>query len=246
MQAASLGDIGLLITALVSIALLVAVLAAVPRLREISDSLQLTLSAAQRALFQVEQLGLALRTAGIIERLNAALASAQGAVGRMDPLAGQLSDTLTDARELLDDAKETSQSVRARVEDLAATQRELTALATSMTDVVSEVRDLELAKRLSDVLADTSLLAADIGVLAENASSMLESGKPLVSGIGGVVGDARRRASGISSALGGSAPGSKLVWAPGAISRSQRNSETGGLGQVRGNSYNGGGTGIRS
>jgi hypothetical protein len=209
MQAASLGITAVLIIALAAIALLVAVMLAIPRLREIADALQLTLGNAQRALFQVEQLALQLRTAGIIERLSAALASAQVTVGRIDPLAGQLSATLTGARELLDDAKETSQSVRARVEDLAAAQRELTALTSALTDVVGEVRDRELAKRLSDVLADTSLLAADIGVLAENASAMLEGGKPLVSGIGGVVGDARRRASGISSALGGIRAGIK-------------------------------------
>lgn len=199
----------MLIIALAAIALLVAVLLAVPRLREIADAVQLTLGHAQRALFQVEQLALQLRTAGIIERLSAALASAQVTVGRIDPLAGQLSATLTGARELLDDAKETSQSVRARVDDLAATQRELTALTSALADVVGEVRDRELAKRLSDVLADTSLLAADIGVLAENASAMLEGGKPLMSGIGGVVGDARRRVSGISSALGGIRAGIK-------------------------------------
>jgi hypothetical protein len=207
MQAGSLAAV--VIIALVGVALLVALLSAVPRLREIADTLQLTLGNAQRALFQVEQLALQLRTAGIIERLSAALATAQATVGRIDPLAGQLSDTLTGARELLDDAKETSQSVRARVDDLAAAQRELTALASALTDVVGEVRDRELAKRLSDVLADTSLLAADIGVLAENATSMLEGGKPLVSGIGGVVGSARRRASGISSALGGIRAGFK-------------------------------------
>jgi hypothetical protein len=209
MQAGSLGITAVVIIALVGVALLVAVLMAIPRLRELADAAQLTLGNAQRALFQVEQLALQLRTAGIIERLSAALASAQATVGRIDPLAGQFSDTLTGARELLDDAKETSQSVRARVDDLAATQRELTALTSALTDVVGEVRDRELAKRLSDVLADTSLLAADIGVLAENASSMLEGGKPLVSGIGGVVGNARRRASGISSALGGIRAGIK-------------------------------------
>jgi uncharacterized protein YoxC len=192
----------LVILAICLLALLGVLLAAMPRVRELADELQNTLGSLQRALFQVEQLGSQLRQAGVVDKLNVALLGAQGAVGRIDPLAGQLSATLSDARDLLGDAKVTSQSVRARVDDLAAVQTELTALATALADVAAEIRDREVAKRLADVLADTSLLAADIGVLAENATSMLDSGKPLVSNLGSVVGDARRRASGIGSALG--------------------------------------------
>jgi len=178
------------------------VIAAVPRLREISDELQATLSSVQRALFQLEALAGQMRQSGTVDKLNSALSTAQGAAGRIDPLAGELGKALESTREMLDDVKETSQSVRVRVEDLAAAQSELTALASALTDVVSSVRDRELAEKLANVLSDTSLLAADLGVLAENATTMLESGKPLVSNLGNVVGDARRRASGISSALG--------------------------------------------
>ena len=182
---------------------LVAVVTGVlPRLRELSDSVLTTLGGLQRALYQVETLGKSLQDSGAVDKLSSALSQAQGAVGKIEPLTADLSNTLTNARELLDDAKETSQSVRARVDDLAATQAELTALASALTDVVSEVRDRELAAKLANVLADTSLLASDLGVLAENASSMLDSGKPLVSNISHVVGDARKRASGIGSTLG--------------------------------------------
>ena len=78
-----------------------------------------------------------------------------------------------------------------------------------LADVLNDVRDMELAQRLSNVLADTSLLAADIGLLAENTNSMLDSGRPLVSGIGHVVGDAKRRAGGISSTISGLRQGFK-------------------------------------
>jgi hypothetical protein len=196
-----LGIIAVVQLALI-VTLIVAVAGALPRLREITDDIQSTLGSLQRALFQVEVLGNELRQSGMIDKLNAALSSAQGAAGKIEPLAAELETTLNNANLLLDDAKETSQSVRARVDDLAAVQSELTALASALTDVVSDVRDRELAVKLANVLADTSLLAADLGVLAENTTAMLETGKPLVSSVSHVVGDAKRRASGIGATLG--------------------------------------------
>ncbi|MBN2082697.1 hypothetical protein JW859_10905 [bacterium] len=208
--------------------LAIAVMGMRPRLLEVADELQATLTGLQRALFHIEELARELRDKAIVDKLmsvldgaqtalgqvDATLVEAQGAVGRIDPLATDLQATLSEARELLDDATQTSQSVRARVDDLAAAQSELTSMATALTDVISEVRDREVAARLANVLADTSLLAADIGILTENANSYLEHGKPLVSNISGVVDSARRRAGGISSSLGALREGLRGVKAP--------------------------------
>jgi ABC-type transporter Mla subunit MlaD len=172
------------------------------RLAELADELQNTLGAVQRALFHLEELGRELRDRELVEKLDLALQSAYGAVGRLDPLASGLEATLSDAREMLDDATQTSQSVRARVEDLAAVQAELSALTGAFTDVLKELRDRELAAKLTNVLSDASLLAADIGVLTENANSYLESGKPLVSNVGSVVASAKTRAGSLSRTIG--------------------------------------------
>jgi methyl-accepting chemotaxis protein len=170
------------------IVLAIAVIGMRPRLMELMDDVQSTLSGLQRALLQVEELARELRDRGMAEQLSNVLAKAETALGGMD--------------EMLDDATQTSQSVRARVDDLAAAQSELSGLASALTDVISDVRDRELAARLANVLNDTSLLAADIGILTENANSYLEHGKPLVSNISGVVDKARQRAGGISTSLG--------------------------------------------
>lgn len=201
-QAEVITAIAFAVGALAIVALVIGVLGLRPRLLELIDELQSTLSAAQRAMFHIEELARELRDKGLVDKIDAALTEAQGAVGRIDPLATDLQATLSGAREMLDDATQTSQSVRARVDDLAATQSELTALASSLTDVISDVRDGELAAKLANVLSDTSLLAADIGILTENANSYLEHGKPLVANIGGVVDKARQRAGGISTSLG--------------------------------------------
>ena len=201
------GETSLVFIALIQVALgitlVVVLLNLAPRLRELSDQTQAALNSLRHTLINVNGLIAELRQSELIEQAKLAMQSAHGAVDRIDPLATELQATLTNARTLLDDATETSQTVRARVEDFAATQKELTSLASAMTDVVSEVRDRELAAKLSNVLSDTSLLAADLGILTENANSYLESGRPLVSNIGGVVSSARQRASGISSTLGG-------------------------------------------
>ncbi len=194
--------IAIAVGVLAIVVLVVGLLGLRPRLLELIEELQTTLGGAQRAMFHIEELLRELREKGLVDKLDAALSEAQGAVGRIDPLARDLQATLGEARELLDDATQTSQSVRARVDDLAATQSELTALAGALTDVIGDVRDRELAAKLANVLTDTSLLAADIGILTENANSYLEHGKPLVSNIGGVVDNARRRAGGISTSLG--------------------------------------------
>ncbi len=180
-----------------------------PRITELTDHLQATTDGAQRTMLQIEELVRELREKDLVDKLDAALSDARGAVGRIDPLATDLSNTLTDARGLLDDATQTSQSVRARIEDLAATQAELNALTSALTDVISEVRDREVAGKLANVLSDTSLLTADIGILTENANSYLEHGKPLVGNIRNVVDNARQRASGISATLGGIRDGVK-------------------------------------
>lgn len=176
------------IGALALIVLALTMLGLRPRLLKLVDDAQLTLVSLQRALVQVEGLARELRERGLAEQLTAVLAKAETALGGMD--------------EMLDDATQTSQSVRARVDDLAAAQSELSGLASALTDVISDVRDRELAGKLSNVLTDTSLLAADIGILTENANSYLEHGKPLVDNIGGVVDSARKRAGGISTSLG--------------------------------------------
>ena len=170
------------------IVLAIAVIGMRPRLMELMDDVQSTLAGLQRALLQVEELARELRDRGMAEQLSNVLAKAETALGGMD--------------EMLDDATQTSQSVRARVDDLAAAQSELSGLASALTDVISDVRDRDLAARLANVLNDTSLLAADIGILTENANSYLEHGKPLVSNISGVVDNARQRAGGISTSLG--------------------------------------------
>jgi methyl-accepting chemotaxis protein len=170
------------------IVLAIAVVGMRPRLMELMDDVQSTLGSVQRALLHIEELARELRDRNMPEQLSNVLAKAETALGGMD--------------EMLDDATQTSQSVRARVDDLAAAQSELSGLAAALTDVISDVRDRELAMRLANVLNDTSLLAADIGILTENANSYLEHGKPLVSNIGGVVDKARQRAGGISTSLG--------------------------------------------
>lgn len=170
------------------IVLTIAVLGIRPRLLELLDKALTTLVSVQRALLQIEELARELRERGIAEKVATVLNKAETALGGMD--------------EMLDDATQTSQSVRARVDDLAAAQSELSGLAAALTDVISDVRDRELAGKLSNVLTDTSLLAADIGILTENANSYLEHGKPLVDNIGGVVDSARKRAGGISTSLG--------------------------------------------
>jgi hypothetical protein len=169
--------------------------------RKLSVRLEDALLALRKVLQNTDDVIQQIKEQQLVERTNEVLSSATGAAGRLDPLALDLQNTLSEARSLLDDATQTSQSVRARVDDLATMQSELTALTGALTDVAGELRDRELAAKLTNVLSDTSLLAADIGILAENANSYLESGKPLVSNIGGVVDSARERASGISSML---------------------------------------------
>jgi len=181
----------IIVIAIGALALIVLAFAAIgirPRLLNLVDKAETTLVSLQRALLQVEELARELRERGLAEQLATVLAKAETALGGMDVM--------------LDDATQTSQSVRARVDDLAAAQSELSGLAAALTDVISDVRDRELAGKLSNVLTDTSLLAADIGILTENANSYLEHGKPLVDNIGGVVDSARRRAGGISTSLG--------------------------------------------
>jgi len=177
----AIGTVAIIMTAF-------AVIGLRPRLLELIEDLRGTLSGTQRALFHIEELVRELRDRNIAEHMATVLAKAETALGGMD--------------EMLDDATQTSQSVRARVDDLAATQAELSGMAAALTDVISDVRDRELATKLGNVLTDTSLLAADIGILTENANSYLEHGKPLVDNIGNVVDSARRRAGGISTSLG--------------------------------------------
>jgi ABC-type transporter Mla subunit MlaD len=181
----------LIVIAIGTLAIILAAFAVIglrPRLLALIEDLRSTLAGTQRALFHVEELVRELRDRGVAEQLSTVLAKAETALGGMD--------------EMLDDATQTSQSVRARVDDLAATQAELSGMAAALTDVISDLRDRELAAKLGNVLTDTSLLAADIGILTENANSYLEHGKPLVDNIGGVVDSARRRAGGISTSLG--------------------------------------------
>jgi chromosome segregation ATPase len=168
----------------------------------VGGRLEQSLDALQRAVASLDSLLKDLQDRGVIGKAAAALDSASGAANRIDPLAAELSTTMQGVRELLDDATQTSQSLRARVDDLAAMQSELTAMTRALTDVSCELRDKELAGKLANVLSDTSLLAADIGILTENANSYLERGKPLVSNIESVVSTAKRRATGISGALG--------------------------------------------
>jgi ABC-type transporter Mla subunit MlaD len=184
-------QIMLIVIAIGTVAIIMMAIAIIglrPRLLELIEDLRSTLGGTQRALFHIEELVRELRDRGLAAQLSTVLAKAETALGGMD--------------EMLDDATQTSQSVRARVDDLAAAQSELSGLAAALTDVISDVRDRELAGKLSNVLTDTSLLAADIGILTENANSYLEHGKPLVDNIGNVVDNARRRAGGISSSLG--------------------------------------------
>ena len=173
-----------------------------PTLSDMEAQLHGTLSTLRQTLLSLDVLLRELREQKIIEQAKLTLISAQGATGRLDPLAADVQATLAGAREMMDDATQTSQSVRTRVEDLAATQRELTALTGALADVAGQLRDGELAARLSDLIGDASLLAADIGLLAENASSMLDSGKPLLSNVSGVLSGARQRATGIGTKLG--------------------------------------------
>jgi hypothetical protein len=209
-MALTAGEIALIVIAASQLALLIGVLVGLPRLAALLttglrdlrqpvdgavNELRETAQAARRSLTAVDMLLAEVRTSGVLARASAALDSANAAAGRIDPLAQQMATTLGNARELMDDATQTSQSVRGLAEDLAATNKELAALSGALTDVVSELRDHELAAKLTNVLSDTSVLAADIGVLAENANAFLETGKPLVTGIGRAMGNARARAS---------------------------------------------------
>jgi len=166
-----------------------------PPLDLAAAELRTTAEAARRSLTAVDMLLAEVRKSGVVTRAVAAIDSANSAAGRLDPLADQVASTLGNARELMDDATQTSQSVRGLAEDLAATNKELAALSGALTDVVAALRDHELAAKLTNVLADTSVLAADIGILAENANAYLETGRPLVNGIGRAMGNARARAA---------------------------------------------------
>jgi methyl-accepting chemotaxis protein len=173
-----------------------------PALSELERQLHATLIQLRQSLLGLDQLVLSLRDSGLIDEARLTLRKASGAAGRIDPLADDLTATLSNARGLIDDATQTSQSLRARVDDLAATQRELTELAGALAQIAGELRDRELAAKLENVLSDTSLLAADLGLLAQNANNVLDGGKPLLNNITGVVSGARARASGIGARLG--------------------------------------------
>jgi methyl-accepting chemotaxis protein len=186
-------------------ALLLALVAsgALSRGRELADQLNSLLATARGTLLRLDSTLHELHEARLVEKASQALAGATGAVGRIDPLASELSATLTEARGLLDDATQTSQSVRARVDDLAATQHELNALTGTLADVAGQLRDAQLADKLGNILHDAALLAADVGLLTENVNHYLETGKPLVENISGIVSRTRERAGKVTSAIGG-------------------------------------------
>ncbi len=171
--------------------------------REIADQVGGLLASAQTSLANIDGVVRELREARLVEKASQALAGAAGAAGRIDPLATELSATLSGARELLDDATQTSQSVRARVDDLAATQAELNALTGTLADVAGRLRDAQLVDKLGNILHDAALLAADVGMLTENVNHYLETGKPLVNNLSSIVNRTRERAGKVTSAIGG-------------------------------------------
>ena len=187
------------------IGLLLAIVASIilARARDIADQVGSLLGSAQASLANIDGVVRDLRESRLVEKASQALEGASGAVGRIDPLATELSATLTEARGLLDDATQTSQSVRARVDDLAATQTELNALTGTLADVAGQLRDAQLADKLGNILHDAALLAADVGMLTENVNHYLETGKPLVNNLSGIVSRARERAGKVTSAIGG-------------------------------------------
>ena len=137
-------DSWLAIIAIVQVfgAILLAVLAsaALARGRELGDQVNGLVAAARTSLINLDSTVRELREARLVEKAAQALAGASGAVGRIDPLATELSATLSGARDLLDDVAQTSQSVRARVDNLAATQHELNALTGTLADVAAPPR----------------------------------------------------------------------------------------------------------
>ena len=222
----STSDIALIVIAASQVSLLVAALIAGPRIaalvasslqsvRQPIDSaiveLRETAQAARRSLTAVDLLLAEVRNSGVIQRAATALDSANTAAGRIDPLAAQMASTLGNARDLMDDATQTSQSVRGLAEDLAATNKELAVLSSALTDIASGLRDHDLAAKLTNVLSDTSVLAADIGILTENANAYLETGRPLMAGIGRVMGNARARAANLGNSAAALRAGVKAV-----------------------------------
>jgi methyl-accepting chemotaxis protein len=176
---------------------------ALARGRELGDQVNGLLATARTSLINLDSTVRELREARLVEKAAQALAGASGAVGRIDPLATELSATLSGARDLLDDVAQTSQSVRARVDDLAATQHELNALTGTLADVAGQLRDAGLVDKLGNILHDAALLAADVGMLTENVNHYLETGKPLVDNLSGLVSRTRERAGKVTSAIGG-------------------------------------------
>lgn len=189
------------------LAVLVSFIAA--RGRELMENLNSLLDNVRNSLFNVDNVVRDLKEQQLIAKASAALEGASGAVTRIDPLVTDLTDTLSNARGLLDDATQTSQSVRARVDDLAATQNELNTLTGSLTDIASQLRDADIGNKLGNILHDASLLAADVGMLTENVNHYLETGKPLVKSLSGVVNRTKKRAEKVTDAIGGLKEGIK-------------------------------------
>jgi uncharacterized protein YoxC len=183
--------------------LIVATLVVLPKIGSLLTSLNETLAELKRTLKSADSLVRDVQDKNIMLKLAGTLDNARSAVGRIDPLAAQLEQTMGEVRSLLDDATQTSQSARARIDDLATMQKDITSLSSSLADISSDLNDRELSKRITNLLSDVSLLTADIGILTENANSYLEKGRPLVSNVADVVNSARQRVSGVSRAVAG-------------------------------------------
>src|SRR5690606_3204138 len=87
-----------------------------PKLSALLAELKGTAGEAKQTLKTAESLVRSVQDQDILRKVGGTLDNARVAVGRIEPLAAQLEQTLGEARTLLDDATQTSQSARARID----------------------------------------------------------------------------------------------------------------------------------